>query len=159
MRIEHNIKKVAKRIDKLAGEVTNKMQAGMVRALSSIGRIGAQDWLQGPKPEKLNIFKGKLIRAMIGSHGFGGGIKATGAVSISSKGGWIKAEKVGRFIRGEIGVDVQSPEGFDYPEYWEFRGSKHGGPRPFLNPAGLQAQSSGLLDRDIQKELNKVKLD
>ena len=97
----------------------------------------------------------------VNSNAFGGGIKTTGTVATSYKEGWRKAWKAGRFVYGEIGVEVKSKDqwNFDYSEYWEERGTIHGGPRPFLNPAGMQAKSSGLLDRAIQTELDRVKLD
>lgn len=155
--IKHNMEEESKRIDKFGDTLTEQMRVGMLRALASIQRLSAQQWLQGPRPERLGTASRRLIKAMQGGYSFSGGIKETGSASISSKEGYIKAEKVGNVIRGEVGLETFGP--FDYPEYWEFNGKAHGGPRPFLNPAGQQALSSGLLDREIQTEVDKVKLD
>jgi hypothetical protein len=155
--IQHNMEEEAKRIDRVAEKMTEGLRRGMIRALQTVGRTSAQDWLQGPRPERLGIASGALIRAMQGIHSFT--IGEGDSPSFSSKNGWVKSWKAGNMVHGEIGVSVISSEGKDYPQYWETDGSDHDGPRPFLNPAGNQALSAGLLDRDIQAELNKVKLD
>lgn len=156
-RIEHNMDKEAERIDKFANDLSERTRIGMIRALQTIGRTAAQDWLQGPRPERLGVVSGHLIRAMQGTHSFDPG--EGGSASTSKKEGYVKAWKVGNRIFGEIGVEVFSKGGFDYADYWEYSGKGHDGPRPFLNPAGQQALSGGLLDRDIQIEINKAKLD
>lgn len=157
--IKHNMKEEAERIDKFADSLNERTRIGMIRALTTVGTLSAQQWLQGPRPERLGTASRRLIKAMQGGYSFSGGVEETGSAAVSSKGGWTKAWKAGNTVFGEIGVDVVSDFGFDYPEYWEKRGTKHGGPRPFMNPAGNQALSAGLLDRDIQTELDKAKLD
>lgn len=72
----------------------------------------AKRYLRGPRPERLTTDTGRLIG------------------SIGSK----VEERKGEII-GHVGTNVVSNTGFNYPEYWEKRGTRHGGPRPFLNPA------------------------
>lgn len=156
--IRHNMEEEAKRIDGFKDDLSERTRIGMIRALQTVGRTAEQDWLQGPRPERLGIgATGHLIRAMQGTHSFDPG--EGGSASTSKNEGWTKAWKTGNVITGEIGVEVFSKGGFDYSEYWEFSGRAHDGPRPFLNPAGQQALSEGLLDQDIQEEINKAKLD
>lgn len=155
--IKHNMKEEAERIDKFADSLSERTRIGMIRALQTVGRTAAQDWLQGPRPERLGVVSGSLIRAMQGTHAFDPG--EGGSASTSKKEGYVKAWKTGNRIFGEIGVEVFSKGGFDYADYWEHSGKAHDGPRPFMAPAGNQALSAGLLDRDIQDELNKAKLD
>lgn len=156
-RIEHNMDKEAERIESFADDLSERTRIGMIKALQVVGLTASQDWLQGPSPERLNIASGHLIRAMMGTHSFDPG--EDGSASTSKNEGWTKAWKTGNTIHGEIGVEVFSKGGFDYSEYWEFSGKAHDGPRPFMNPAGQQALSAGLLDEAIQTELNKAKLD
>ena len=168
-RIQHNMEEEAERISKFADDLSERTRIGMIRALQTVGRTSAQDWLQGPRPERLGVASGALIRAMMGTHAFNVG--EGGSPSTSKKEGWVKAWKAGNKLFGEIGVEVLSKDGFDYSEMWENRGySAHSiistrvtrsaqGPRPFLKPAGNQALSAGLLDRDIQTEIDKAKLD
>lgn len=155
--IKHNMEEEAKRIDGFKDDLSERTRIGMIRALQTVGRTAASDWLRGPRPDRLGIKGGDLIRAMEGTHAFDPGDE--GSASTSKKQGWVKAWKVGTNVFGEIGVDVVSSGGFHYDEYWEKDGSAHDGPRPFMNPAGQQALSAGLLDRDLQDELNKAKLD
>jgi len=75
------------------------------------GRV-QKDYLMGPRPDRLEVRTARLI-------------------------GSIQSDVIrdGKDSRAFVGSNAKSPEGFNYPGYWEFDGSKHGGPRPFLGPA------------------------
>ena len=71
------------------------------------------DYLRGPRPTRLEVRTGRLR----------GSVRAL-------------APKVeGKTITAEIKAKALSSTGHDYGAYWEWDGSKHGGPRPFLQPA------------------------
>ena len=84
---------------------------GIRKGLEDVGLFGAgqikQHYLRGPKPQYLRVDTGALI----------GGIRH--AVSKNAV---------------YLGTNVVSKNGFNYPEYWETSGKRHGGPRPFLKP-------------------------
>jgi len=71
-----------------------------------------KNYLRGPRPERLTVDSSRLIGSISSSAGI-----------------------EGNEIIGHVGTNVRSDTGFNYPEYWEHRGTKHGGPRPFLQPA------------------------
>jgi hypothetical protein len=75
------------------------------------GRV-QKDYLMGPRPERLEVRTARLI-------------------------GSIQSETIreGKDTRAFVGSNAVSKEGYNYPGYWEYDGSKHGGPRPFLGPA------------------------
>jgi len=75
------------------------------------GRV-QKDYLMGPRPERLDVRTARLIG------------------SIQSK-----VIREGKDSKAYVGSNAVSPEGYNYPGYWEYSGSKHGGPRPFLGPA------------------------
>lgn len=75
------------------------------------GRVQS-NYLRGPRPERLEVRSARLI-------------------------GSIQSEVIrdGKDSKAYVGSNAVSPEGFNYPGYWEYSGEKHGGPRPFLAPA------------------------
>jgi hypothetical protein len=75
------------------------------------GRV-QKDYLMGPRPERLEVRSARLIQ------------------SIQSE-----TERDGDDTKAYVGSNARSTGGFNYPAYWEYDGSKHGGPRPFLGPA------------------------
>jgi len=146
----------------------------MRRSMQQVGIVSARDYLHGPRPDHLDIKSGKLIRAVMGGYGFGGGLKETGSRSVSSKDGFQTVKKSGDHIVGEMGVNPFTP--FDYPKMWELTGRKAFSqtrktksgreytidfsaqkPRPFLNPAAEDAHSRGIIDDIFQEELDNLK--
>lgn len=75
------------------------------------GRV-QKDYLMGPRPERLEVRSARLIQ------------------SIQSE-----TERDGDDTKAYVMSYARSLDGFNYPAYWEYDGSKHGGPRPFLGPA------------------------
>ena len=75
------------------------------------GRV-QKDYLMGPRPERLEVRTARLTQ------------------SIQSE-----VEREGKDSRAFVMSYARSLDGFNYPAYWEYDGSKHGGPRPFLGPA------------------------
>jgi hypothetical protein len=75
------------------------------------GRV-QKDYLMGPRPERLEVRTARLIN------------------SIQSD-----VRREGKDSKAFVGSNARSPQGYNYPGYWEYDGSKHGGPRPFLGPA------------------------
>lgn len=152
----------------------------MGKVLQHIGIISARDYLHGPRPQKLDIRSGELIRAILGGPGFSGGVKTTGSPSVSSANSIRNVFASGDTVIGEIGV-----KNLMYADLWEKTG--HGeikpvtkkvlhffthdgreiftkkvsaqGPRPFLLPAGEQARTSGKLDEIFMNDLEKIKID
>ena len=157
--IKHNIPTEVERIKKIAKDFEERGRIGVMNCLNQIAFISSAKYLQGPRPEQLDMVSGRLMRAILGGHAFGGGKISSGSASISTKDGYQKAHKKGNTFWGEIGVDFTNKYGFDYAEYWEERGTSHGGPRSFLRPAGEQANSSGILNIIMQQSIDKVKLD
>ena len=178
--IKSNMAQEAQRILILSDEFTDALVEGMRKSLQAIGLISAQDYLQGPRPQRLAVRSGKLIRALMGVHSFTGGLTATGGPSVSSQHGYREIKRIRDKLLGVMGV-----KDLPYADIWEKTG--HGEivpkkaralhfftetgeevftkrvraqrPRPFLDPAGKQAQSSGRLDQIFQEEIDQVKYD
>ena len=154
-RVTSNAKKQAEKFDKnIAGEVDKTIAAGIRRAMQVVGLLSAQEFLQGPKPEKLGIVSGRLVRGMMGGHSFN---EADAGRSVSNADSIREIKREQRSIVGVLGLKTFTP--FDYPEYWEERGTVHGGPREFLGPAEKMARSSGKIDQAIQEEIDKLRFD
>jgi hypothetical protein len=84
----------------------------LYRAADTVRGISQKEYLRGPRPDKLAVATGRLF----------GSLRAS---STLTSGG----------AKGEVVANAVSSGGFDYPGYWELRGTRHGGPRPFLRPA------------------------
>jgi len=84
----------------------------LYRAADMVRGISQEHYLRGPRPDRLGVVSGRLF----GSLRAESKIAADGAVGI-------------------VEARAKSDGGFDYPGYWELRGTRHGGPRPFLKPA------------------------
>lgn len=122
-----NIVQFIKSVDKYERDLVTALKDGVADTLDDIGvyavsRFGSRG--------QIGIDTGKLSRSLLGK---GGSIRK---VTFSR----------GRVI-GEIGTQVKSKEGFDYPSYWEVR-------RPFLEPA--TKASEGRLIENIERRVNRV---
>jgi hypothetical protein len=91
------------------------------RAMLDTAEWGAKQipplYLKGPRPDNLVSDPGRGTTGRL-ARGIAGDVVAT--------------EKTTGVIY--VKNHVKSPRGFDYPSYWEYRGTRHGGPRPFLKP-------------------------
>jgi hypothetical protein len=90
-------------------------------------------YLTGPRPERLDVQSGRLKG------------------SIQSK-----TELIGKDAMAWVGSNARAKKtDFNYPGYWEFDGSKHGGPRPFLGPAVEQDREEwiGIWIGELKKRL------
>ena len=119
------------RAERLLRKLHPIVRESVEKTMESVGSWGKRhvkgDFLNGPRPRRLRQDTGKLYKSIKYS-----------------------VEKSGNNFLTHIGTNVLSKKGFNYPEYWEYRGTKHGGPRPFLHP---------LLDekgRDLQNVFNMV---
>ena len=92
------------------------------------------DYLRGPRPIRLEVATGRLR----------GSVRAL-------------APKIeGKTVTAEEKASALSTQGFDYPAYWEWDGSRHGGPRPFLQPArdNHQTEWHGIFLEKFEKDFN-----
>ena len=154
-RITSNVTTQAEKFDKnISDQIVKTINEGMRRALQVVGILSAQNFLQGPKPDHLRIDTGRLIRGMMGGHSFN---EADTGRSVSNADSIREIKREHKSLVGVIGLKTFSP--WDYPEYWEERGTVHGGPRPFLGPAEKAARSSGKIDQVIQEEIDKLRFD
>ena len=87
-------------------------EIAMKRAVEYVRGVVQKDFLRGPRPEKLNVRTARLINSVD-----------------------TETIREGDDTRAFIGTNAKSDSGYNYPAYWEYDGSKHGGPRPFLRPA------------------------
>jgi hypothetical protein len=92
--------------------ISDYNEKALMRAAEYVRGVVQKDFLRGPRPEKLNVRTARLINS----------IQA-------------ETEREGEDTRAYIGSYARSDAGYNYPAYWEYDGSKHGGPRPFLRPA------------------------
>lgn len=95
------------------------------------GRV-QKEYLRGPRPERLGVRSARLINSIQSS-----------------------TEREGDDTRAFVGSNALSTGGFNYPGYWEFDGSKHGGPRPFLAPAVEEDSEKwiGVWLRDLKRRV------
>ena len=153
LRITSNMKEEAKKIGRLPDDIKSNLVNAMQEALTSVAVISASEYLQGPRPKRLGIFSGKLIRAVMAGYSFSG----SGGNSDGSSDSIRSIFRSGDEVIGIIGVREFKP--FDYPSYWEHTGRGGTDKRPFMEPAGKQAQSRGLIDRAFQSAIDKVEHD
>jgi hypothetical protein len=92
--------------------ISDYNEIAMKRAVEYVRGVVQKNFLRGPRPEKLNVRTARLINSVD-----------------------TQTERMGDDTRAWIGTNARSDTGFNYPSYWEYDGSKHGGPRPFLRPA------------------------
>jgi hypothetical protein len=106
-------------LDDLKREIPSFIDVGLRGAADYIRGQVQLKYLRGPRPERLRVASGRLSKS-------------------------IQSDVVDHV--GVVGSDAESDEGFNYPGYWEYDGSRHGGPRPFLNPA-VEEQWDGAMQR------------
>jgi len=153
----------AQRLMFTSNKMTQAMINGMRKSLQRVGLISAQDYLQGPRPEKLGIVSGRLIRSLMGGPSFAGGLKETGAPAVSRNEGIRVIKKIGDMISGIIGTDVPYARIHEYggiiKNAWGRGIIVHMPERSYLRTAGHQADQSGEIDDIFQDEVDGVKHD
>ena len=127
---------------------------GMNDVLNTIGMETAVHHLQGPRPIKLGIVTGRLVKSFIGRIHY-----EKGSVDVGNNYSIHKIHKTGNSIFGIKGTRAIAPNGFDYPAYWEYNGSRHGGKRPFLEPAvrAVSGQLPQIFAKSIEDKLKDFK--
>lgn len=108
--------KFRKDIDALGAAIPEMNRLSLGRAAEQVRGWVQTKYLSGPRPEFL----------------VSGPRPTTGRLK-----GSIQSETIrnGKDSKAYIGSNAKSKKGYNYPGYWEFDGSRHGGPRPFLGPA------------------------
>jgi hypothetical protein len=100
---------------KTLNKLMHKMPELTVRPLSVavqyIGGVAQDKYLRGPRPLHLAVASGDLRKSI--------------STTVILK---------GKVAEGHVGTNQIAPKGFNYPEFWEFKG-RGGNPRPFLRPA------------------------
>jgi hypothetical protein len=109
-------------------------ELGLKRAAEFVRGVVQKHYLRGPRPEKLGVRTSRLHDS----------------VDKDTK-------REGRDTRAWVGTNALSDEGYNYPSYWEYDGSKHGGPRPFLRPAVEEHKEQWIevWRKGIETHLNK----
>jgi len=147
------------KLDKMLAKINRKFPSVLIEALNQsmceIGIRAAGKYLQGPGPKHLNILTGRLLRSMMGSYSFHSEPGAYGTDY-----GIHTIEIKGDKIIGTKGTEAKAPDGEDYPAYWEYDGSRHGGPRPFLHPASRDVESKipGIFNRRIKTFIDEMEI-
>jgi len=133
IRIKIDDEEVQRALSKIMRHIPKIVERPMMVVAQTIAGISQENYLRGPRPDRLAVATGRLRS------------------SISSK-----VEVKGNEIRGYVGTNVVSPGGFNYPAYWEFHGRK-GKPRPFLVPARENHRDKwwGIFLRELKKEMRE----
>lgn len=104
-----------KKAERALKQLNPLINGAVFKTMESVGSFGRRhvksDFLNGPRPKRLGQVTGKLHDSIQYSV-----IKDRDDIST------------------HIGTSALTAKGFNYPEYWEERGTVHGGPRPFLGP-------------------------
>lgn len=131
--VVHDEKAIAD-LSKLGEMLPDWNEIGIKRAAEFVRGVVQKYYLRGPRPEKLGVRTARLINSVD-----------------------TETKREGRDTRAWVGTNAKSDSGYNYPAYWEYDGSKHGGPRPFLRPAVEEHQKQWIevWRKGIEVQLNK----
>jgi HK97 gp10 family phage protein len=104
--------KFRKDMDALQAVIPEINERSLGKAAAFVAGRVQSNYLRGPRPDRLEVRTARLI----------------GSIQSETK-------RDGKDTKAYVGSNAVSKEGYNYPGYWEYDGSKHGGPRPFLSPA------------------------
>ena len=130
IKADTNADETAKHFDKMANDMMEGVRRGIVKIQESIMSRSTSNYLQGPRPNKLDIMSRRLIRSMSGLLKYDGGTSSGTSFTI------MRMTVSGRTVTAEYGTTAVSEDGYDYPGRWEY-GSE---PRPFMKPAIADTQ-------------------
>lgn len=97
---------------KLEAVIPDYNEIAVKRAAEYLRFVVQKYFLRGPRPQILDVRTARLVNSVD-----------------------TETERTGADTRAWVGTNARSDTGYNYPAYWEYDGSKHGGPRPFLAPA------------------------
>jgi len=158
LQLTHNMKDEVKALGRLETKTRETVESAMRKGMHAVAIISASEYLQGPRPKRLGIKSGDLIRAIMGGYSFS---ERTSGMSAPMDRGSNESIRVvfrsGDKVVGLMGVEEFKP--FDYPYFWEQVGRGGSDKRPFLGPAGRQAKSRGVLDKIFQDAMDTLEHD
>jgi hypothetical protein len=110
--MQFDTSKVSAMMKDISKKLPQLLLTPLYRAADTVRGISQKYYLRGPRPDRLAVVSSRLF----------GSLRASSKLTAGG-------------ATGEVVANAKSDSGFDYPGYWELRGTRHGGPRPFLHPA------------------------
>jgi hypothetical protein len=156
-------------IFKKAENLKNSLPKAVNDCLDRFGTL-VQGYLRGPRPLRLNVLTGRLIKSFQNRPHY-----ETGGTGSGINMGIHRVEVQNNQVIGVKGTMVKSPKGFDYPARWEYGGNAGIAPihkkvlarrapnkirvsqtdtRPFVAPA--LADFEPMIPEIIYREINKA---